>query len=133
MVRHFELARPGVLPLRVDGQPVTGTARQELIEKAGATVLDDPSGEKARQAVSAVCSPYRHRTTMSGAWIEELTVLNADGTGGYLTPISSLEGVPGGSRLAAPAGWGDAVGVAVAARCGALVEPVPGSSPPDAT
>ena len=62
-------------------------------------------------------------------WIEELTALNADGTGGDLTPISALEGVPGGSRLAAPAGWGGPVGVAVAARCGALVEPVPGSSP----
>jgi hypothetical protein len=128
-VRHFELARPGVLPMLVDGQPVTGAARQDLIGKAGANVLDDPPGEKARQAVAAVCSPYRHRTMKSGTWIEELTALNADGTGGHLTPISGLEGVPGGSRLAAPAGWGGPVGAAVAARCGALVEPAPGSPP----
>ena len=128
-VRHFELARPGVLPLLVDGRPVTGTARQELIEQAGASVLDDPPGEKARQAVAAVCSPYRHRTTTNEGWIEELTALNADGTGGHLTPVSGLEGVPGGSRLAAPADWGGPFGVAVAARCGALVEPVPGSPP----
>jgi hypothetical protein len=128
-VRHFELARPGVLPLVADGQPVTGIARQELIEKAGASVLEDSSGETARQAVAAVCSPYRHRTMRSGTWIEELTALNADGTGSHLTPISGLEGVPGGSRLAAPPGWGGSVGVTVAARCGALVEPVPGSSP----
>lgn len=79
---------------------VTGTARQELIENTGASVLNDPAGEKVQQAVAAVCSPYRHRTTRSGAWIEEFTVLNADGTGGHLTPIPGLEGVPGGSRLA---------------------------------
>jgi hypothetical protein len=65
-VGHFELARPGVLPLLVDGRPVTGAARQGLIDQAGASVLDDPPGEKARQVVAAVCSPYRHRTTMSG-------------------------------------------------------------------
>lgn len=81
-VRHFELARPGVLTLAVDGQPATGTARQDLIGKAGDNVLDDPSGEKARQAVAVVCSPYRHRAVKGGTWIEELTALNADGTGG---------------------------------------------------
>lgn len=48
---------------------------------------------------------------------------------GHLTPISGLEGVPGGPRLSAPASWGGPVGVAVAARCGALAEPVPGSLP----
>jgi hypothetical protein len=69
-VKHFELARPEVLSWVVDGQPVTGAARRDLVEKAAANVLDDPSGEKARQAVAAVCSPYRHRTTRSGTWIE---------------------------------------------------------------
>jgi hypothetical protein len=128
-VRHFELAWPGVRPVIVDGQPVTGAARENLIDQAGSTVLDDPAGEKARQAVAAVCSPYRHRTQMSGEWIEELTALSADGTGGHLTPVSDLQGLPGGSHLAAPANWGDPLGLALAARCGALVEPVPGSSP----
>jgi hypothetical protein len=128
-VRHFELVRPGALTFVVDGQPATGTARKELSEKAGASVVDDPSGERARQAVAAVCSPYRHRTMRNGSWIEELTALNTDGTGGHLTPISGLEGVPGGSRLAVPARWGGPVGAAVAARCGALVEPVPADSP----
>jgi hypothetical protein len=75
-----------------------------MIEKAGASVLDDPSGEKARQAVTPVCSPYRHRTVRNGTWIEGLTALNTDGTGGHRTPISGLQGVPGGSRLAGPAG-----------------------------
>ena len=56
-VRHFELARPGMQPLLLNGQPVTGAAREELVEKAGAAVIDDASGEKARQAVAAVCSP----------------------------------------------------------------------------
>ena len=127
-VRHFELARPGVQPLRLNGQLVTGAAREELVEKAGAAVIDDASGEKARQAVAAVCSPYRHQIE-SGEWTDELTALNADRTGGDLTPISGLEGVPGGSRLAAPADWGGSLGVAVAARCGALVEPVPAGPP----
>ena len=127
-VRHFELARPGMQPLLLNGQPVTGAAREELVEKAGAAVIDDASGEKARQAVAAVCSPYRHQTE-SGDWTGELTALNADRTGGDLTPISGLEGVPEGSRLAAPADWGGPLGVAVAARCGALVEPVPAGPP----
>jgi hypothetical protein len=48
---------------------------------------------------------------------------------GDLTPISGLEGVPAGSRLAAPVAWGGPLGVAVAARCGALVEPVPAGPP----
>ena len=65
----------------------------------------------------------------SGEWTDEVTALNADRPGGDLTPISGLEGVPGGSRLAAPADWGGPLGVAVAARCGALVEPVPAGPP----
>jgi hypothetical protein len=128
-VRHFELARPGVQPLRLNGQLVTGAAREELIEQAGAAVIDDAPGEKARQAVAEVCSPYR-RQFVSGEWTEDLTALNAGPTGGGLTPISGLEGVPGGSRLAAPADWGGPLGVAVAARCGALVEPAPAGPPP---
>lgn len=125
-VRHFEAARPGVLPLVLDGQPTTGTKRQWLIDTAGRTVLNDRPGEKARQAVADVCSPYRRRTTAGETWLEDVTALNADGTGGRLTPVSGLEGLPGGSRLAAPADWGGHVGVAVAARCGALEEPAPG-------
>ena len=88
-----------------------------------------PVRKRGRLAVTPVCSPYRHRTMRNGTWIVGLTALNTDGTGGHRTPISGLQGVPGGSRLAAPAGWGGPMGAAVAARCGALVEPVPGSSP----
>ncbi len=128
-VRHFEVARPGVLPLVLYGRPATGTERQWLIDTAGRTVVNDPLGEKARQAVADVCSPYRRRITAGEAWFEEVTVLNADGTGGRLTPVSGLEGLSGGSRLAAPADWGGHVGVAVAARCGALVEPAAGGPP----
>jgi hypothetical protein len=127
-VRHFELARPGVQPLRLNGQLVTGVAREELVEQVGDAVIDDASGEKARLAVAEVCSPYR-RQTESGEWTGELMALSAGRTGGDLTPISGLEGVPGGSRLAAPADWGGPLGVAVAARCGALVEPVPAALP----
>jgi hypothetical protein len=127
-VRHMEVARPGVQPLRLLGQMVSGAERRELVVQAGAGVIDDPVGEKARQAVVAVCSPYRRQDDGSG-WADEAVALNAGRPGGDLTPISGLEGVPGGSRLAAPAGWGGALGVAVAARCGALVEPVPAGSP----
>jgi hypothetical protein len=129
-VRHLELARPGELPLVLDGQRVTGPARQQLIEQMGDQLLDDPQGEQARQVVAEVCSPYRHRTMTGGTWIEELSALNTDGTGSRLAPVSGLEGLPGGSRLAAPAGWGGPFGLAVAARCGALVEPVPGGHSP---
>jgi hypothetical protein len=128
-VRHSELAQPGVQTLLLEGQPVTRAERQWLIETAGDTVLSDPAGEKARQAVAAVCSPYRRRTTTEGEWFEEVTALNADGAGGRLTPVSGLEGLPVGSRLAAPPDWGGPVGVAAAARWGALAEPVPGSPP----
>jgi hypothetical protein len=129
-VRHFEVARLGVRPLVLEGHPATATERQWLIDTVGDRVLSDPSGEKARQAVAAVCSPYRRRTTAGEAWFEEVTALNADGTGGRLTPMSGLEGLPGGSCLAAPADWAGHVGVAVAARCGALAEPVLGGPPP---
>jgi hypothetical protein len=128
-VRHMELARPGVQPLRMNGKLlVAGAERTALIAQAGAAVIEDQAGEKARQAVAAVCSPYRHRDD-GGEWADEVAALNADRPGGNLTPISGLEGVPGGSRLAAPAGWGGALGVAVAARCGALAEPVPAGHP----
>jgi hypothetical protein len=128
-IRHFELARPGALPLRVEGKLVSGAERAELIEKAGDTFTHDPAGEKARQAVAAACSPYRHRTTRGGEWIEESTWLNADGSGALLTPVSGLEGVQGGSCLAGPAEWGGSLGVAIAARCGTFAEPIPGASP----
>jgi hypothetical protein len=127
-VRHFELAHPGVQQLGLNGQLVTGAAREELVGQAGAAVIDDASGEKARQAVAAVCSPYRHQFE-SGEWTDELTALNANGPGGDLTPIFGLQGGLAGSRLAAPANWGGPMGVAVAARCGALVEPVPAGPP----
>lgn len=127
-VRHFELARPGVQPLRLNGQLATGAAREELVKQAGAAVIDDASGEKARRAVAEVCSPYGHQFE-SAEWTDELTALNADRVGGDLTPISGLEGGPGGSRLAAPVDWGGPLGVAVAARCGMLMEPVPAGPP----
>lgn len=127
-VRHMELARPGAQPLRLNGQLVTGGERRELLDQVGAAVVEDLAGEEARQAVAAVCSPYGHRDG-GGDWADEVAALNADRPGGDLTPVSGLEGVPGGSRLAAPAGWGGALGVAVAARCGALAEPVPAGPP----
>lgn len=127
-VRHMELARPGVQALRLNGQLVTGAERRELVVQAGAAIIEDPVGEKARQAVAAVSSPYRHQDD-GGEWADEVAALNADRPGGDLTPVSGLEGVPGGSRLAAPAGWGGALGVAVAARCGMLAEPMPAGSP----
>ncbi len=126
-LRHAEVARPRAQRLILDGQPASPTQRQWLIDMAGATVRDDPSGEQARDAVAAICSAYRRR--MGEGWFEEVTALNADGTGGRLTPISGLEGLPGGSHLAAPADWRGPMGLALAARCGALVEPVPGSAP----
>jgi hypothetical protein len=128
-VRHMELARPGVQPLRLNGRLLTaGAERTELVAQAGAAVIEDQAGEKARKAVVAVCSPYRHQDDGT-EWVDEVAALNADRPGGDLTPISGLEGVPGGSRLAAPAGWGGALGVAVAARCGSLAEPVPAGPP----
>ena len=64
-VRHMELARPGVQPLRLNGQLVTGAERRKLVAQAGAAVIDDPVGEKARQAVAACLlslpSPGRRR------------------------------------------------------------------------
>ena len=86
-----------------------------------------PGRRHGRRSLRSVL-PDRHQTE-SGDWTGELTALNADRTGGDLTPISGLEGVPEGSRLAAPADWGGPLGVAVAARCGALVEPAPACLP----
>ena len=54
-VRHMELAQPGVQPLRLNGRLVIGTERRELVAQAGAAVIEDPAGEKARQAVAGVC------------------------------------------------------------------------------
>jgi hypothetical protein len=41
-VRHMELALPGVQPLRLNGQLVTGAERTELVAQAGAAVIEDP-------------------------------------------------------------------------------------------
>lgn len=128
-LRQFEAARPGVQRLLMEGQPVSGTEREELLRQAGGRFRDDPAGEKARQSVAEACSPYRERAAAGGEWFDEVAALNADGSTGCLTSIHHLEGVPGGSRLAAPANWGGPLGVAVAARCGALVEPEPADSP----
>jgi hypothetical protein len=128
-LKQFEAARPGEQRLLMDGQLVTGEERKELLKQAGGRFRNDPAGEKARQAVADVCSCYRERITAGDKWFEEVEALNADGAVGYLTSIYGLEGVPGGSRLAAPAEWGGPLGVAVAARCGALAEPVAVGSP----
>ena len=55
-VGHFELARPGVLPLLVDGRPVTGAARQGLIDQAG----------QAKPAFAAVQQAYRATVQVGG-------------------------------------------------------------------
>lgn len=125
---QFEVARPGVQRLIMNGQPVTGTARQDLIAQTADRILDDPLGETARRAVAAVCSPHRRRTA-SGGWDDELAALDSGGTSSHLTPVSGLDGSPEGSCLAAPADWAGPFGLAIAAKCGALVEPVPGSPP----
>lgn len=127
-VSQMEGAQPGVQPLRSGGRLVSGAERAELVAQVGAAVIEDRVGEKARRAIVAVCSPY-WRQGDDGEWADEESALNASGPGGDLTSVSALEGVPGGSRLAAPAGWGGALGVAVAARCGALAEPVPAGTP----
>lgn len=128
-IRHMELAQPGVQPLRLNGQLVCGADRRELVAQPGAPVIEDQNGKKARGAVAAVCSPYRTQEN-GGEWTYDVTALNVDKPGGRsLTPISELDGLPGGSRLAAPADWGGPLGVAVAARCGSLAEPVPAGPP----
>jgi hypothetical protein len=128
-INRFEAARPGELPLLMNGQPVSGADREKLLEQVGGRFTNDPAGERARQAVAEVCSPYRERATAGEAWFEEATALNAVGANGYLTSVYDLESAPGGSRLAAPADWGGPLGVAVAARCGALAEPVAAGAP----
>jgi hypothetical protein len=105
-VRQWDLAGQGALPVLAGDQSATGTVRQKPIDQVGyQLVLDDPHGEKARRAVSMVCSPYRHQTAKDGSWIEELTALSTDAAGSCLAPVAGLEGLSGGSRLAAPAHW----------------------------
>jgi hypothetical protein len=127
-VRHLELARPGEQPLLLNGQLATGEAREELLEMVGAAVIDDATGEKARLSVAEACSPFRRRME-GGDWLDEPSALNPGRAADGLAPISGLAGVPGGSRLAAPSSWGGPFGLAVAARCGSLEEPVPADAP----
>jgi hypothetical protein len=120
-IGQVERAEPGSFPLNFEGRQVQGEERARLAAQVADQYLDDPVGDEARRAVAAACSPYRRR--VDGTDEERLFLLGLGDPAGPLTPLSDIPSVAGGPYLSAPPSWGGALGVAVAARCGAFDEP----------
>ncbi|MET8530307.1 hypothetical protein [Micromonospora sp. NPDC005172] len=129
---QIERVAPGSVPLTVEGAVLDNEARAQLLEQAGDQVVPDPAGERAREAVARVCSPYRrsHERTDTEESLASLGVGGLDNTFTPLTPLSAIPAVAGAPYLSAPAGWDGPLGVLVAAGCGLFDEPQNGAAPP---
>jgi DNA-directed RNA polymerase subunit RPC12/RpoP len=123
-IRTVEEAAPGSLKLTdPDGQPVEGTRRDQLVEQLGDSPVEFAADAQARDKVASVCSPHRRRAIDGEGWDEDVTILAIDGGAVRLTKAADIPHVAGGTCLSAPPDWGGPLGVAVAARCGAVEEP----------
>jgi hypothetical protein len=126
-VGQRELVSPGAMPLVKGGRALGGEERALTLEQIADQDVLDPVGISAREAVAAVCSPYHQR--LDGKARERLRRLRLNDRLGPLTPLSGIPAVAGGPYLTAPAEWGGALGVMVAARYGLFHEPVIGEAP----
>jgi hypothetical protein len=128
VVEH-ERAVPGRLPITMNGKTLEGSERTELIATIGDHATQSGIGERARSKVAAACSPHRRRHGSDPEWFEDLTHLKSTVSGRYLTPMEGMTDGGPGLCLAAPPDWGGLLGVAAAARCGAVLAPNAGSDP----
>ncbi|MET8989369.1 hypothetical protein ABZW49_28300 [Nonomuraea wenchangensis] len=130
-VRAIEQATPGALNLLdSEGKRWEGTARDQLIEQAGDRPVAVGTDEQARKRVAEVCSSHRRRhISDETGWDEHVTWIAASGGSPHLSKAADILGNPTDICLSAPPEWGGTLGVAVAARCGAVEEPQLGAEP----
>ncbi|MBO3732789.1 hypothetical protein [Glycomyces niveus] len=104
--------------------------REQRLSESGAFPIEDPSDRAARDQVTEFCSPYRRREE-GGAWDEAATHISATEVWHTLTAIEKSTNQPEWPQvyISAPEHWGGALGVALAARCGAGKRPLAGTDP----
>ncbi len=130
-VRAIEQAMPGALNL-LDSEDKRweGAARDQLIEQTGDRPIMWGADEQARKRVAEVCSSHRRRhTSDETGWDEHVTWIAASGDTAHLTKAADITDNSTDICLSAPPEWGGVLGVAVAARCGAVEEPQLGGEP----
>jgi hypothetical protein len=118
-VEHFN---PGCIQMNgEDGEPLTGADRQQQLKMV--YNQDVPSGldEAARNQIVAACSSYRCKP-MGTKWHEDVMSLDEE-PGGHFANVLDMPNSLQGSVLACPAGWGGALGAAVAAYAGVAQSP----------
>lgn len=131
-IRTAEQAKPGSVSLSgEDGQPVSSERRAALIESHGDNEVGHSDDEAARVQVLGFCSSHRRRSFgPAEGWHEDFTSISPSAAeAGRLIPISAIPGSYQGPCLQAPPDWGGLLGVAIASRCGAVVEPSNGDDP----
>jgi hypothetical protein len=124
-VADIEQVNPGSINL-----PVEEAERRRHLEMIGDHAVPDEPGQVAREAVAGICSPYRRRE-QDGEWDEDVHFISASGERQRFTAVEDATNSPDGGETyaTAPEHWGGALGVALAARCGATRRPVLGAEP----
>jgi hypothetical protein len=128
-IAQYEAARPGQLPVLIDGKSMEGEERRRFLSESAEQPFDDPEGSRARATIAAVCSPHRRQGSQGSGWDEHQTLLPVGGGDGPLTNVGDVLGTPTGPCLAAPRDWSGPLGIAATARCGALDLPALGVEP----
>ncbi|MGI5151332.1 hypothetical protein ACQEVC_34045 [Plantactinospora sp. CA-294935] len=120
----MEMATPGSINCRLDGELLEGEARAQFVSRNGEQPLGSAMDDRAREQVVGVCSPHRRRQIDTvDDWDEDVITLTADGEATRLTKVADMPNANVDVCLAAPPDLGGLLGVAVAARCGVIDMP----------
>jgi len=124
-IGEIEDLRPGWFQVQGDdGEAVGEVERLHLLEMSRDTDVEPGEADlRARDQIAAACSVYR-RQDDDGTW-DELDSVFVAPRYGDVPEIASIPGAPGGVMLTCPATWGGFLGVATAARAGAVEKPLP--------
>ena len=125
-VRDFEILRRGSVlnSTFTDSEDVYA----DTLKNFGDQVIPVGTDDTARDQVAAACTPHRRRFGSEARWDESVTSIGATGTMRF-SLVTDIIDRPTEGILGAPSSWGGMLGVAVAARCGTLDAPDPGTEP----
>lgn len=132
-VHLIDAAKPSLLRIvDQDGANTEGEERSRLLAQLGDQAAELPADGRARDTVAAACSPHRRRGNVGGevTWLEDVSTLDVDGNALRLTKTSDVTDPGTRPWRSCPPTWDGAIGVAVAAQCGAFVLPQVGDEPP---
>jgi hypothetical protein len=138
-VGQFEVIKPGVLSLFVNGKPVEGAGREAAIESVKDRSFNDGGNRDARAIVARDCTPHRHwlpgRDGAGDTYLEPTEQLTASDYGGPFTSIEQF-GPPQVSDLGVPSDLTGPWALAAALHVGfaqAVPLPFPEASPVEET